>query len=97
MRIAASALEDALAIDHPISILFALFHGASVALLAGDLPAAEGFVKMLLGLSVKHGVNVWNVIGRCFKGALLIKRDDVVAGLQELLPRLLVCPGWPFT
>jgi hypothetical protein len=70
-----------------------LFHGASVALLAGDLPAAEGFVKMLLGLSVKHGVDVWNVIGRCFKGVLLIKRDDVVAGLQELLPALTGLSG----
>src|SRR5258707_9064730 len=93
MRIAASAVEDALAIDHPISILLALFHGASVALLAGDLPAAEGFAKMLLDLSVKHGVDAWNVIGRCFKGVLLLKGDDVVAGLQELLPALASLSG----
>jgi predicted ATPase/DNA-binding winged helix-turn-helix (wHTH) protein len=93
MRIAVSAVEDALAIDHPISVLFALFHGTSVALLAGDLPAAEGFVGGLLDLSVKHGVDVWNVVGRCFKGVLLISRDDVVAGLQELRPALASFPG----
>jgi len=93
MRIAASAVEDALAIDHPISVLFALFHGTQVALLAGDLPAAEGFVGMLLDLSVKHGVDTWNFVGRCFKGVLLISRDDVVAGLQELRPALASFPG----
>src|SRR3984893_16044712 len=93
MRIAASAVEDALAIDHPISVLFALFHGTSVALLAGDLPAAKGFVGMLLDLSVKHGVDVWNLIGRCFKGVLLISHDDVVAGLLELRPALASFPG----
>jgi predicted ATPase/DNA-binding winged helix-turn-helix (wHTH) protein len=93
LRIAASAVEDALAIDHPISVLFALFHGTSVALLAGDLPTAESLVGMLLDLSVKHGVDVWNVVGRCFKGVLLISRDDVVAGLQELRPALAVFPG----
>ena len=93
MRIAATAVEDALAIDHPISVLFALFHETTVALLAGDLPAAEGFVGMLLDLSVKHGVDAWNVVGRCFKGVLLISRDDVVAGLQELRPALASFPG----
>jgi predicted ATPase/DNA-binding winged helix-turn-helix (wHTH) protein len=93
MRIAASAVEDALAIDHPISVLFALFHETTVAFLAGDLPAAEGFVGMLLDLSVKHGVDAWNVVGRCFKGVLLISRDDVVAGLQELRATLAGFPG----
>jgi predicted ATPase len=93
MRIAASAVEDALAIDHPISVLFALFHGTLVALLAGDLPAAKSSVGMLLDLSVKHGVDVWNVVGRCFKGVLLISHDDVVAGLQELRPALASFPG----
>jgi predicted ATPase len=93
MRIAASAVEDALAIDHPISVLFALFHETTVAFLAGDLPAAEGFVGMLLDLSVKHGVDAWNVVGRCFKGVLLISRDDVVAGLHELRPALAGLPG----
>jgi predicted ATPase len=93
MRIAVSAVEEALAIDHSISVLFALFHGTPVALLAGDLPTAEDFVGMLLDLSVKHGVDAWNFVGRCFKGVLLISRDDVVAGLHELRPALAGLPG----
>jgi predicted ATPase/DNA-binding winged helix-turn-helix (wHTH) protein len=93
MRIAADTVEDALAIDHPVSVLHALNFGACpVALLAGDLPAADGFVRMLLDLSVKHGVGAWSVVGRWFKGALMIRRGDIVAGLEELRPALARLP-----
>jgi predicted ATPase len=94
MRIATSTVEDALAIDHPVSVFLALFQAACpVALLAGDLPAADGFVRMLLDLSIKHGMDGWNVVGRCFKGMLLIRRGDIAAGLQLLRPALASSPG----
>jgi predicted ATPase/DNA-binding winged helix-turn-helix (wHTH) protein len=97
MRIAAGTVEDALAIDHPVSVLLALVYGACpVALLAGDLPAADGFVRMMLDLSAKHEVDAWNVAGRCFKGVLLIRRDDIVAGLEELRPALPRLPKTAF-
>jgi predicted ATPase len=94
MRIATSTVEDALAIDHPVSVFLALFQAACpIALLAGDLPAADGFVRMLLDLSIKHGMDGWNVVGRCFKGMLLIERGDIAAGLQLLRPTLASSPG----
>jgi predicted ATPase/DNA-binding winged helix-turn-helix (wHTH) protein len=97
MRIAASTVEDALAIDHPISALLALFHAACpVALLAGDLPVAGGFVRMLLDLSVKHGVDGWNVAGRCFRGVLLIRLGDIAAGLELLRTALVSMPETAF-
>jgi predicted ATPase len=96
MRIAASTVEDVLAIDHPVSVFLALFQAACpVALLAGDLPAADGFVRVLLDLSIKHGMDGWNVVGQCFKGMLLIKRGDIAAGLQLLRPALASSPGTP--
>src|SRR5258705_4120758 len=72
MRIAASAVEDALAIDHQISVLFALFHGTPVTLLAGQLPATDGFVVMLIDLSVQHGVDAWTVISQGYNAVLMI-------------------------
>jgi predicted ATPase/DNA-binding winged helix-turn-helix (wHTH) protein len=94
MEIAAGTVEDALATDHPVSVFLALFQAACpVALLAGDLPAADGFVRMLLDLSIKHGMDGWNVVGRCFKGMLLIRRGDIAAGLQLLRPALASSPG----
>jgi hypothetical protein len=97
MRIAASTVEDALAIDHPGSVLIALFHAACpVALLAGDLPAADGFVRMLLDFSVKHDVNGGNAVAQSFKSVLLIRRDDIVPGLKELRAALASVPETAF-
>jgi predicted ATPase len=97
IRIAASTVEDALAIDHPGSVLTALFHTACpVALLAGDLLAADGFVRMLLDFSVKHGVDGGNAVSQSFKGVLLIRRDDIVVGLQELRRALASLPKTAF-
>jgi predicted ATPase len=97
MRIAAGTVEDALAIDHPGSVLVALFHAACpVALLAGDLPAADGFVRTLLDFSAKHGVDGGNAVAQSFKSVLLIRRDDIVAGLQELRRALASLPETAF-
>jgi predicted ATPase/DNA-binding winged helix-turn-helix (wHTH) protein len=97
MQIAANTVEDALAIDHPVSVFLALFQMACpVALLANDLPAAESFVRMLLDLSVKHGVDGWNVAGRCFRGVLLIRRGDIAAGLELLGTALASMPETAF-
>jgi predicted ATPase/DNA-binding winged helix-turn-helix (wHTH) protein len=97
MAIAANTVEDAWAIDHPLSVFLALFQAACpVALLAGDLPAADSFVRMLLDLSVKQGVHGWNVVGRCFKGMLLIRSDDIAAGLQSMRTALTDLPETAF-
>jgi predicted ATPase/DNA-binding winged helix-turn-helix (wHTH) protein len=84
MRIAASTVEDALAIDHIGSVLTAFHTACPVALLAGDLPAADGFVRMLLDFSVRHGVDGGNAVAQSFKSVLLIRRDDIVVGLRDL-------------
>jgi predicted ATPase/DNA-binding winged helix-turn-helix (wHTH) protein len=91
-RVAASAVEDALAINRPSSVLYALHGACPVALLAGDLLAADGFVRTFIDLSIQHGMDSWNAVGRCFRGVLLIRRDDIVAGLQEIRPALAVLP-----
>jgi predicted ATPase/DNA-binding winged helix-turn-helix (wHTH) protein len=97
MQIAASTVEDALAIDHPVSVFLALFQTACpVAVLTGDLPAADGFVRMLHDLSVKHGMDSWSVVGRCFRGVLLIRCGDIAAGLELLRTALASMPETAF-
>src|SRR5260370_9946157 len=52
MTIAASTVEDALAIDHPLSVFLALFQAACpVALPPRDFPAADGFLTRLVDRS----------------------------------------------
>ena len=85
MRNVECHVVDARASDHPVSLANALLQSACpVALLVGDLTLAERYVKALMDLSARHALELWNVVGRCFEGVLLIKRGDIGAGLELL-------------
>jgi hypothetical protein len=85
MRIAQENTDDAQAIDHATSLCNTLAHTTCrLALLIGDLTAAEHYVSMLIAHSEKHALRFWLLWGRCFKGVLSIKRDNVTAGLHDL-------------
>jgi predicted ATPase len=82
---AQSAIENARALDHAVSLCDALAQAACpVALLTGNLAAAEYFVGTLLEQSARYGLGGWNAWGRCLKGALLIRLGDAADGLALL-------------
>jgi predicted ATPase len=84
-RVAHSSVEDAHAANHIISLCQALAHAACpLALLIGDLVAAENYTTMLLDHSTRHALAFWRGYGRSFQGALVIQRGDVVTGLRLL-------------
>jgi predicted ATPase/DNA-binding winged helix-turn-helix (wHTH) protein len=86
MRATECSIEGARAADHVASLCYALAMGAClIALLVGDLDAAEHYVGMLLDHSTKHALTHWRALGTCHQGALAIKRGDVVAGSRLLL------------
>jgi hypothetical protein len=67
-----------------------------VALFIGDTETAERSVAMLLDHSAKLALGAWNAWGRCYKGALLIKRGDFVTGLRLLRTALDELRGTSF-
>jgi predicted ATPase/DNA-binding winged helix-turn-helix (wHTH) protein len=77
-------LVDARASDHPVSLSSALSWACPVAFLVGDLTLAERYVRALMDRSTRHTLELWNLVGRCFGGVLLIKRGEVGAGLELL-------------
>jgi predicted ATPase len=85
MRISRAILEDTRAIDHTVSLCYALCVAAcSVPLFTGDLVAVERSLAMLLDYSAKHVLVFWHAWARCLEGALFIKRGDVETGLRLL-------------
>jgi len=73
------------AIQHPLSLVYALIQAACpVALLAGDLAAADRAVTMLLGLSDQHTMLGWNVWDRCYQAVLLAKQGDFAIAARLL-------------
>ena len=79
------SLEDARAADHALSLCFALARGACpLALLMGDMAAAEHYLEILLDNSTRHSLAHWQAIGRGQQGVLAIRRGDHVNGVQLL-------------
>jgi predicted ATPase len=84
MHIAQSNVED-IPLNGVLSLCVALTEGAfPIALSVGNLAAAGRFLAMLLDNSAKHELTLWNRVGHCLQGMLLIKRGDVVNGVQLL-------------
>src|ERR1700730_764308 len=82
---AQSAVDDARALDHAVSLCLALNKAACpVALFTGDLAAAENYVAMLLDSSAAHALPIWCAEGHRFHGTLLIRNGDFDSGLRLL-------------
>jgi predicted ATPase/DNA-binding winged helix-turn-helix (wHTH) protein len=78
VRSARETLEVAQATDHALSLCNALGHATfPVALYVGDLEAAEQFLSMLLNFLADHPLTVWNALGLCLRGLLLVKQGDI--------------------
>jgi predicted ATPase/DNA-binding winged helix-turn-helix (wHTH) protein len=84
-RTAQSAVDDARALNHMVSLCLALCEAACpVALFTGDLAAAEGYAVMLLERSAAHALPFWRAGGHSFHATLLIRKGDVDTGLRLL-------------
>ena len=84
LRIALDNVENARAIDHAMSLCYALEAASLVALWAGDRAVAERSVATLLEHSARHALTVWHARGRCLNGVLFIKHGDVGGGARLL-------------
>jgi len=79
------SVEDAQANEQVLLLCNVLAHAACpISLFVGDLAAAERYIAMLLEYSVKHGLALWRLQGRCYRGVLLSRTDNPAAGLQLL-------------
>ena len=105
-RIVAKTIEQARSLNHTLSLVNSLGQGAClVSLLNGDLEAAQAYAALMEEHSSRHGIVLWQAWGRCFSGAVLVKRGDVAQGLRLMqgeftnhpatrrLPRYMVLLG----
>jgi predicted ATPase len=85
VRAAESSIEDARAANHANSLCHTLAVAAcAIALLIGDLAAAEHYAEVLLDHATRHALAHWRAFGRSYQGALAIARGDVIKGLPRL-------------
>ncbi len=85
MRMVQRAVDDALSIQHALSLCNLLGSAACpLAIASGDLVAADRYAAMLTHHAGRHGADVWLTYGRCLKGMVLIKRDEFDVGVPML-------------
>jgi predicted ATPase/DNA-binding winged helix-turn-helix (wHTH) protein len=85
VRTSQSSVDGARASRHALSLCNALAQAACpIALFIGDLATAERWVAMLIEHSERHALAVWQILGRCLKGVLLIRCGEGAAGLPLL-------------
>jgi predicted ATPase len=84
-RVAEANVEAARLTDHPLSLCDALVGAACpVALLTGDLAAAERHIRMLFVQTERDMLEFHRALGICFEGEILVQQGDVAAGLLRL-------------
>ena len=87
--VAEASLAEALKSDDRLVVCFILMHAVCpVALLTGDLAAAERAVPMLSNTATQHGFSqfVWGA--RCLEAMLRIARNEFEAGTALLISTL---------
>jgi predicted ATPase len=85
MREVNAVTDEAIAVDHAMSLCLALAQAACpIALLSGDTAEAERFTNLLVRHSARHGLDIWHAWGKCFGATLLIERGNIDEGLAAL-------------
>ena len=85
-RMSKANADDARAIDRvaSVTLYWALDGECMIGLAVGDLAAAEHSAATLLEHSVQQGLRFWQALGDTYEGQIMIRRGDVVAGVQRL-------------
>ena len=85
IRLADETVAEAVQTRHPNALCNALAGAACpVALLIGDLAAAQRYVTMLFDHTVSDVLKIWRAHAGCFEGELLIRRGTPAEGLPRL-------------
>jgi predicted ATPase/DNA-binding winged helix-turn-helix (wHTH) protein len=89
---ARASLEEARATDYGLTLCWVLHYAVCpVALMTGDLVAAERAMAMLIDLATSLNAAFWKIVGRCLEGKLLIERREFGRGAVLLRSALDTC------
>jgi predicted ATPase len=78
-------IDDALSINHAVTLCSALAQGACpTALFTGDLDTAERYTTMLSDNAERFNLAFWQADAHCFRGVLLVRRGDIAGGVRVL-------------
>jgi predicted ATPase/DNA-binding winged helix-turn-helix (wHTH) protein len=92
------SLQEAQRTNFPLSIGEALRVAVcDIALMTGDLETADQSITMLIEVATSRNAPFWGILGRCFRGKLLVARGQFAEGCARLRSELEYCEriNWP--
>lgn len=84
MALAQRAVDEARALNHPVTLCIALIWAVSVYLWAGDLERAERDIDSFIAFAESHSLTPYLAVGRGVKGELCVRRGDAEPGVRAL-------------
>jgi tetratricopeptide (TPR) repeat protein len=85
MREMKSVIEDAMALDHRLTLCVALADAACpLALMAGDLDSAESYIALLTDRTTSQFLDVWKAYADCYAGELVARTGRPLVGAAQM-------------
>jgi tetratricopeptide (TPR) repeat protein len=83
-RLARQALADTIRMDHPVKLSMAVLWAFSIFFWNSELEWFEEYIDRLLLETHKHSLGPYQTIGQAAKGAILVRKGQVEAGITLL-------------
>jgi predicted ATPase/DNA-binding winged helix-turn-helix (wHTH) protein len=78
------AVEEAEALNHPLTLSIALFWAVSLLFWVGDLKRTEEHIDRFVSCAELNALGPYFALGRAFKGELAIRRGNASSGVEIL-------------
>jgi TolB-like protein/predicted ATPase len=78
------AVRHARGFGHAHTLVYTLWHAATISLLARDAVRVAALANEVVGISAEHGFAMWLAYGNIFVGWAAARRGDVAAGIGRM-------------
>jgi len=77
-------INDAVEMDHSLTLCIALLGASSVSLWRGDIPDAEEQIERLISRAETYSLSPYLLVGRALEGVVALQRGDANGGVETL-------------
>ena len=91
--VARQTVEEAEAVNHPVTLCIALIWAVSVSIWEGNLSVAEEYIDRFIGEAERHCLAPYQAVGCGVKGELAVKRGQAETGISLLCDALEMLHG----
>jgi class 3 adenylate cyclase/predicted ATPase len=81
---AGRAIRHAREFEHPHTLVYTLWHAATVAILGQDAARVARLASEVVAISAEHGFTMWLAYGEVFAGWAAAHRGEVTAGVARM-------------